>query len=100
MGSYTSSCILPYRMYLAVASADSVLIYDTETMQCIVFIGGLHLAGITDLAWSPDGKMIATSSRDGFCSIISFEDGDLGDPLPIEKVPKNLALCINNTSKC
>merc|ERR1712178_649015 len=33
---------LPYRMLLAVASQDSILVYDTETMQCIIHVGGLH----------------------------------------------------------
>jgi chromatin assembly factor 1 subunit B len=69
----------PYRMYLAVASSDSVFIYDTERMECVVFIGGLHLACITDISWSSNGNLLAVSSRDGFCSLIKFEDGELGE---------------------
>jgi len=93
--AYTSS--LPYRMYLAVANSDSLFVYDTESMQCVVFVGGLHLASITDIAWSPDGNMIATSSRDGFCSIISFEEGELGEPLSIEEIPSSVARFITYT---
>jgi chromatin assembly factor 1 subunit B len=56
-----------YRMYLAVSSKDSVFIYDTESMKCVSFVGGLHLASITDLSWSKNGTRLAVSSRDGFC---------------------------------
>ena len=34
------------------------------------------------LAWSPDGRMIAVSSHDGYCSLISFAENELGTPIP------------------
>merc|ERR1712187_1075107 len=72
---------LPYRMYLAISDIDTIFVYDNESIQCIAFIGGLHLASITDLAWSHNGKFLSAGSRDGFCSVIYFEEGELGEPL-------------------
>ncbi|KAK7939248.1 hypothetical protein WMY93_002574 [Mugilogobius chulae] len=51
---------LPYRMVFAVASEDSILLYDTQ---------------------SRDGSFLAVSSTDGYCSFLSFSPGELGTPL-------------------
>lgn len=82
---------LPYRMVFAVAAQDSVLVYETESFRCLAAVGGLHLAIITDLAWSPDGRVLAASSRDGFCSLIAFEEGELGQPLLEDQLPVQVA---------
>lgn len=39
---------------------------------------------LTDLTWSADGLTLVASSTDGFCSVITFSKGELGDPLPEE----------------
>jgi chromatin assembly factor 1 subunit B len=80
--------ILPYRMIFAVACGDAVLIFDTESsFRPIAYLAGLHYAEVTDLAWGVDGKALFVSSTDGCVSIVSFEDEELGSPLPSEKLP-------------
>ena len=39
---------------------------------------GLHYAGLTDAAWSSDGKTLFVTSSDGYVSILSFGNGELG----------------------
>jgi len=79
---------LPYTMVYAVATLDSVVIYDTASSLPLAAFCQLHYDSISDLAWSKDGKFLAVSSRDCFCSIISFEDGDLGKPADVETLPQ------------
>ncbi|KAI4870253.1 WD40 repeat-like protein [Hypoxylon rubiginosum] len=69
---------LPYRMVYAVATQDSVLLYDTQQTTPITVVSNLHLATFTDLAWSGDGLTLLISSSDGFCSTLSFAPGELG----------------------
>lgn len=58
---------LPYKMVLAVATSDSVMLYDTSGQAPFAVLGSLHpdRAPITDIAWSCDGRFLATSSMDG-----------------------------------
>lgn len=42
---------LPYRMVYAVATQDSVLLYDTQQKTPICIVSNLHCATFTDLAW-------------------------------------------------
>ena len=58
---------LPYRMVFAVATVESVILYDTTEQQPLAVLGGLHFeaAPITDIAWSCDGRYLAISSYDG-----------------------------------
>ena len=44
-------CSLPYRMVYAVASIDSVLLYDTQHTAPFAFVSNIHYAAITDMAW-------------------------------------------------
>ncbi|KAI1821822.1 WD40 repeat-like protein [Xylaria intraflava] len=69
---------LPYRMVYAVATQDSVLLYDTQQTTPICIVSNLHLATFTDLTWSGDGSTLLISSSDGFCSTLTFGPGDLG----------------------
>jgi chromatin assembly factor 1 subunit B len=73
--------ILPYRMVFAAASIDSVALYDTEQDFPIALIEGIHCTQITDLAWSRDGRQLVVSSTDGFCTIVRFENDELGQAL-------------------
>lgn len=43
--------ILPYRMVYAVATEDSVLLYDTQQQTPICIVSNLHCATFTDLTW-------------------------------------------------
>ncbi|KAK4238110.1 WD40-repeat-containing domain protein [Achaetomium macrosporum] len=69
---------LPYRMVYAVATQDSVLLYDTQQHTPICIVSNLHCATFTDLTWSSDGLTLLISSSDGFCSTLSFAPGELG----------------------
>ncbi|KAF9134298.1 hypothetical protein BGW39_007466 [Mortierella sp. 14UC] len=69
---------LGYRSIYAVATQDSILIYDTQQSAALALVSHLHYATFTDMAWSSDGCNLILTSSDGFCSIISFEEGELG----------------------
>lgn len=70
---------LPYRSIFAVLTSDTVLIYDTHHNQPLALAKGLHYAALTDAAWSTDGKTLFVTSSDGYLSILSFGDGELGE---------------------
>jgi chromatin assembly factor 1 subunit B len=46
-----SAFSLPYRMYIAVATLDSVFVYDTQHATPVAVISGFHCDKITDIAW-------------------------------------------------
>ncbi|KAF9583975.1 hypothetical protein BGW38_007963 [Lunasporangiospora selenospora] len=69
---------LGYRAVYAVATQDSVLIYDTQQTTALALVSHIHYATFTDMTWSSDGCNLILTSSDGFCSIISFEEGELG----------------------
>ena len=66
-------------MIFAVATIDTVYIYDTQQHQPIASLGNLHYATYTDLAWSSTGETLLLSSADGFCSVVQFEKNELGE---------------------
>jgi len=70
---------LPYRSIFAILTVDSILIYDTVHSSPLCIAKNLHYAGLTDCSWSSDGHHLVVSSTDGYISMISFEDGELGD---------------------
>jgi len=70
---------LPYRMVYAAASEDTVLIYDTQQTLPVGLLKNIHYHQISDLSWSSDGQVLIVSSTDGFCTIVTFEKGELGD---------------------
>ncbi len=41
----------PYRMICALATIDTVVLYDTQQIKPIAMIGNLHYASLTDIAW-------------------------------------------------
>ena len=82
---------LPYRMVYALATLDGVALYDTASPRPLAFLGGLHPAPVTDLAWATDGRSLAVSSYDSYCSVVTFEAGELGVPLDEADVPPHLA---------
>lgn len=81
---------LPYRLIYAVACQDSVLLYDTQQSGPIAIFRGLHYAGFTDVAWSPDGQALMLSSADGYCSIVVFDLAELGTVHPTQQHHRQL----------
>lgn len=59
---------LPYRMLFAVATQDSVAVYDTQRLRCVAVVTNIHYASITDITWSGDGRSIFVAAGDGFVS--------------------------------
>lgn len=70
---------LPYRMVFAVATQSSILLYDTEQSSPFAHITNIHYTRLSDLTWSPDGLVLVASSTDGFCSLITFSEGEIGE---------------------
>lgn len=66
-------------MIFAVASKDSVYLYDTQQRLPFGSISKIHYSRLTDVTWSSDGRILIASSFDGFCTLISFEEGELGE---------------------
>ncbi|CAA6667724.1 unnamed protein product [Spirodela intermedia] len=93
-GSNTAGSFkLPYRIVFAVATLSSLYVYDTESSTPVAILAGLHYAAVTDIAWSPDARYLAASSRDGFCTLLEFENEELGSPISTtgEREPMVLA---------
>lgn len=78
---------LPYRMIYAVATQDSVWIYDTQQTGPICCFSNMHYASFTDLSWSPDGQTLMMSSTDGYCSVVVFDYAELGTPYAFASQP-------------
>ncbi|KRZ73754.1 Chromatin assembly factor 1 subunit B [Trichinella papuae] len=77
---------LPYRFVFAVFCKEEVYFYDTERNYPFGFARGLHYGNITDANWSQDGRFLIISSWDGYCSIIFFEENELGTPLNEDEI--------------
>lgn len=50
-GLGSSAFVLPYRIVYAVATQDSVLVYDTQQQLPLCIVSNLHFATFTDLSW-------------------------------------------------
>lgn len=99
----TMAFSLPYRMIYAVATEDSVLMYDTQQQTPLCVVSNLHCATFTDLTWSNDGLTLLMTSSDGFCSVLTFAPGELGQnyigevPTAKHPVPPTAASSSQNT---
>ncbi|KDP31723.1 hypothetical protein JCGZ_14936 [Jatropha curcas] len=81
---------LPYRLIFAVATLNSLYIYDTEDASPIAILAGLHYAAITDIAWSSNAQYLAVSSQDGYCTLVEFEINELGSPVSLPEYKKDM----------
>ncbi|XP_067897249.1 chromatin assembly factor 1 subunit B [Heterodontus francisci] len=72
---------LSYRLVFAVASEDSILLYDTQQTIPFGYISNIHYHTLSDITWSRDGTFLTISSTDGYCSFVTFEKDELGIPL-------------------
>ena len=70
---------LPYRQVYAVATQNAIMFYDTQQVAPFGRVSNVHYTGLTDLAWSPCGNILLASSSDGYCSIVSFAPGEIGE---------------------
>lgn len=81
---------LPYRVVFAVASEDSIFFYDSQQSLPFGHVSNIHYHTLSDLSWSKDGLVLSVSSTDGYCSFVTFDEGELGTPLkepPTLKIP-------------
>lgn len=78
---------LPYRMIFAIATKCSVYLYDTQQKLPFGLISNIHYTRLTDLAWSNDGHTLVVSSTDGYCSIVQFPEGELGQVYQEQSLP-------------
>ena len=92
------ACSCTHRAFVLWPARDGVLprhaacSFATQGMRAVAVLGRIHLDSITDLAWSPCGAYLAISSRDGFCTLAAFSDGDLGERVPTDRLPQHLAM--------
>lgn len=77
--SSTNFWDIPYRIVFAIATSRSVLIYDSQQSTPIGYASQIHLARLTDLSWSRDGKLLMVSSYDGYSTLLTFEDDEFGE---------------------
>jgi len=70
---------IPYRIVFAIATSRSVIIYDSQQSTPIGYASQIHLARLTDIAWSSDGLLLMISSYDGYSTLITFDRGELGE---------------------
>lgn len=75
---------LPYKMVYAVATQDSVIVYDTQHEAPLGTVSNIHYRTLTDLTWNADGESIVISAADGFCSVIKFTGRALGTKLSVD----------------
>lgn len=76
-----SQPLLPgdYRFVFAVATTQSVYVYDTQHAYPLAKLSGQHLAPINDVSWSQDGRSLAACSSDGYVTFVRFAEGALGE---------------------
>lgn len=70
---------IPYRIVFAVATTRSILIYDSQQSTPIGYASQIHLARLTDLAWSNDGRLLMISSYDGYSTLLTFDQDEFGE---------------------
>lgn len=70
----------PYRVVFAVACENAVLFFDTQQSWPFAYVTDIHYTRLSDIAWSPDGRLLMISSTDGYCTFVTFAHGELGEP--------------------
>ncbi|GAB7353675.1 hypothetical protein MBLNU459_g4081t1 [Dothideomycetes sp. NU459] len=86
---------LPYRIVYAVATQDSVHVYDTQQAKPLCVVSNLHYATFTDLTWSNDGQTLLITSSDGFCSCLTFAPAELGTVYHAPPQAKHIPAALN-----
>jgi len=76
---YETMLALPYRMVFAIATQNTVTFYDTQQCEPFAQVSRIHYVGLNDISWAPDGQTLLVASTDGFCSVVNFKDGEIGE---------------------
>ncbi len=69
---------LPYRYVFAIATEDSVFLYDTQHVVPFAYATGIHYSHLSDLSWSSNGRTLIVTSIDGFVTFVCFGAEELG----------------------
>ncbi|KAL0489469.1 chromatin assembly factor 1 subunit B [Acrasis kona] len=67
-----------YGQVYCVLSKKSVVIYNTRITHPISIMKDCFSETISDATWSADGNHLIVSSWDGYCCIVTFDEGELG----------------------
>lgn len=76
---------LGYKWVWAIATRTTILIYDSEHIQPLHAVSNAHYSSLTDLVWC-SSRMLAVTSNDGFVSLLTFEENELGKPIEMVRV--------------
>eukprot|EP00916_Digyalum_oweni_P023226 GHVL01038596.1.p1 GENE.GHVL01038596.1~~GHVL01038596.1.p1 ORF type:complete len:390 (-),score=51.40 GHVL01038596.1:1171-2340(-) len=66
------------RFLFCVLTQQAVFLYDTQHTFPIGIVKDIHCKTLTDASWSPDGRMLAVSSADGYVTFILIDPGEFG----------------------
>ena len=80
----------PYRQLWAVATLESLLVYDSQQPLPIAALSNAHYDKLTDIAWSRDGQMLAVASMDGYISLLQFDETDMPVSMGTDGKPAHL----------
>ncbi|KAK4366909.1 hypothetical protein RND71_014789 [Anisodus tanguticus] len=75
---------LPYRLIFAVATLNTLYIYDTESVQPISIVAALlfsfvkHSRNLFNSFCFGLNQNLALSSQDGYCTLLEFDNEELG----------------------
>jgi WD40 repeat protein len=74
-----STSALYVQQWLAAGSEDkSFSIWPQGHDKPKLVLRKVFDAGVSDIAWAPDGSMVIVCSFDGSVQVVSFDDGELG----------------------
>ncbi|GMT29072.1 hypothetical protein PFISCL1PPCAC_20369 [Pristionchus fissidentatus] len=67
---------LPHRVIWLTLTDQAVIFYDSQHSGPIAYVDNIHYLKLTDASWSSDGRLVAVSSLEGYCSFLrlSFEN--------------------------
>uniref|UniRef100_A0AAF5PIC9 CAF1B/HIR1 beta-propeller domain-containing protein n=1 Tax=Wuchereria bancrofti TaxID=6293 RepID=A0AAF5PIC9_WUCBA len=70
---------LPYRIVWAALTKNTVYIFDSQLCRCVACATNLQYDTLTDMTWSPDGRVLMICSLEGYISFIRFDEVALGE---------------------
>ena len=60
---------------LAVATSIGIWLYDTTTLREVALFAGRHKGGVLSVAFSPDGRVLASGHGDGEDTAVGCQNG-------------------------